>query len=121
MPATNQERDIDTSDVREALDVVDPYCLPKWRVDQFRQTRHILTSCLRFYSVTAKKKQKTEVYIKDGIVRWRSNDLVPPRWRLDDFYEKKQISRAEYEKSLRALGRETAALVAEYHEVKSDR
>ena len=80
-----------------------------------------MRSCLKFYSVTAKKKQKTEVYIKDGIVRWRSNDLVPPRWRLDDFYEKTQISRAEYEKSLRALGRETAALVAEYHEVKSDR
>ena len=55
-----------------------------------------------------------EFYIKDGVVRWKSNDLIPPRSRLDDFYEKKQISRAEYQKSLRALDRETAALAAKY-------
>ena len=55
-----------------------------------------------------------EFYIKDAVVRWKSNDLIPPRSRLDDFYEKKQISRAEYRKSLKALDRETAKLAAEY-------
>ena len=54
-----------------------------------------------------------EFYIEDGVVRWKSNNLIPPCSRLDDFYEKKQISRAEYEKSLRALDHETAVLAAE--------
>jgi hypothetical protein len=34
----SKERDIDTADVTEALDLLDPYCLPKWRIDQFRQS-----------------------------------------------------------------------------------
>jgi hypothetical protein len=29
-------RDINTAEVREALDVLDPYCVPKWRVAGFR-------------------------------------------------------------------------------------
>jgi hypothetical protein len=59
-------------------------------------------------------KNGHELYIKDGIARWISNDLVPPRDCLGGLYEKKQISRAEYRKSLKALDRETAKLVAEY-------
>jgi hypothetical protein len=29
-------RDIDTSEVRKALDVIEPYCWPEWRIDGFR-------------------------------------------------------------------------------------
>ena len=29
-------REIDTAEVREALDVLDPYCAPKWRIAGFR-------------------------------------------------------------------------------------
>jgi hypothetical protein len=34
----SKQRDICTSEVREALDVLDPYCLPKWRVEGFRDS-----------------------------------------------------------------------------------
>ena len=35
-------RDIDTPDVRDALDVLEPYCWPDWRIEGFRNhlTRH---------------------------------------------------------------------------------
>ena len=32
----SKKRAIDTRDVRQALDVLDPYCAPKWRVAGFR-------------------------------------------------------------------------------------
>jgi hypothetical protein len=31
-----KNREIDTPDVRQALDALDPYCMPKWRVSGFR-------------------------------------------------------------------------------------
>ena len=31
-----KKRDIDTSEVREALDVLEPYCRPEWRITGFR-------------------------------------------------------------------------------------
>jgi hypothetical protein len=34
----SKNRDIDTPEVREALDALDPYCDPKWRVDGFRNS-----------------------------------------------------------------------------------
>ena len=34
----SKERCIDTPEVREALDVLAPYCHPKWRVEGFRNS-----------------------------------------------------------------------------------
>jgi len=34
----SKKRDIDTPEVREALDMLDPYCDPKWRVAGFRSS-----------------------------------------------------------------------------------
>jgi hypothetical protein len=33
-------RNIDTPEVREALETIDPYCLPRWRVKRFREHLH---------------------------------------------------------------------------------
>lgn len=39
-------RSVETPDVREALDLLDPYCRPTWYVDEFRS--HLAAPCREF-------------------------------------------------------------------------
>jgi hypothetical protein len=53
-------------------------------------------------------------YIVDGVVRWSSNDSVPPADLLSDWFEAGCISKGTLRASLEARDVDTAAFCAEY-------
>ena len=58
-----KKREIDTPEVREALDVLEPYCRPEWRVKGFR---HHLKRGEEFGSIGEGQQQNLRIYF-DGI------------------------------------------------------
>lgn len=60
-------------------------------------------------------------YIVDGVVRWSSNDQVPPRDLLSDWFEAGCISKGTLRASMEARDADLTAFVAEYKRCQPSR
>lgn len=60
-------------------------------------------------------------YIEDGVVRWSSNDSVPPRDLLSDWFEAGCISKGTLRASLEARSADLDAFCAEYRKAQANR
>ena len=58
--------------------------------------------------------------VADGIVRWDTNDRVPPSDTLAEMLEARGITQAEHDASLAAGRTETQAFLADYRERMAD-
>src|SRR6266496_3681786 len=91
----SKKRAIDTRDMRQALDVLDPYCAPKWRVAGFRDHLRPHTQdgvelegqqqILRAYFDGIYKNVRQLLLVEIGELNYRNRKSKAPRARQKIF------------------------------------